>query len=66
MTTYQIYKAGDLIPRGDLIRTYILHLTTPIDQQDVFWHTDECMMRVVLNETSIEIPKLPGTIEVKI
>lgn len=66
MTTYQIYKAGDLIPRGDLIRTYILHLTIPIDQRGVFWHTDEHLMRTVLNQMSTEVPKLPGTIEVKI
>lgn len=66
-----IYKQGDLIPHGDLIKAYILHWlnfnphhsTAEVIHQ---WHGIEKLMRVTLNEQLTIIPKFPGLENVEI
>lgn len=70
----QIYKPGDLIPLGNLIKAFILHwynycTNDRLHQSNArlrAWRKREALIRVTLNETSTLIPKFPGLDDIEI
>jgi hypothetical protein len=56
------YRAGDMIPQGDLIRAFVEHLSVPVAERDGEWLRCEASMRAILNGTGTSV--LDGEIRV--